>query len=182
MQSFTAWFNPTRVWETAKRTTRQANTDADGERLCCELWTLLGCRSSSCNSLSPQVLESSPCWSGRSTKTAWWWWSSSVLLWDATLWSFLQVRCLPNNLSFMPQKITKNIFTCSLSSNFPVVCNHYSLFNGMGAFIKNLFIKTLFVLFRVDWWGRKRRSLCTEGAKRRNWLQRGSGRSHPRYV
>lgn len=106
VQSFTAWFHPNRVWETAKRTTRQVNTDADGERLCCEPWTVIGCLSSSCNPLSLQVLESLPCWSGRSTKTAWWWWSSSVLLWDATLWSFRQVRCLPNNL----QKIFWRLF------------------------------------------------------------------------
>lgn len=41
-----------------------------------------------------QVSESSRCWNGHSTKTALWWWSSFVPLWDATLWSFLQVNSI----------------------------------------------------------------------------------------
>lgn len=48
-----------------------------------------------CNA-SPQALESLPCWNERYTKTALLWWSSFALLWDVTLWSFLQVKHLCN--------------------------------------------------------------------------------------
>ena len=98
------FFPPTRTWETAKRTTRQTNTQADGEHLrtiCFPVGSSVG-RALTLRSdvwAKPaatlfflQVLGSSRCWNGRSTKTASWWWSSFVPLWDATLWSFLQVR------------------------------------------------------------------------------------------
>lgn len=57
------------------------------------------CRGLEFDWLCLQASGSSPCWSGPSTKTAWWWWSSSAHLWDATLWSFLQVRCW--NVAFL---------------------------------------------------------------------------------
>jgi len=38
-----------------------------------------------------------------------------------------------------------------------------------------------FSVFRTDRWRRNSRGSCTEGAEGRNWLQRGSSRSHSRY-
>lgn len=99
-------FSPTRTWETAKRTTRQTNTQADGERLrafCFPVGSSVGpCTDTkvrlwakpAVTHFSWQVSESSRCWNGHSTKTALWWWSSFVPLWDATLWSFLQVNSI----------------------------------------------------------------------------------------
>lgn len=88
-------FHTSRTWETVKRTTRQTNTEADGEHVCLVLLCLFSedyVRWMGCHTVFLQVWESLPFWNGRSTKTVWWWWSSFVLLWDASVWSFLQVR------------------------------------------------------------------------------------------
>lgn len=95
-------FSSTRTWETAKRTTRRANTEADGERLFF-LFPINPAvlRCTDYNTALLQVSGSSPCSNGRSTKTAWWWLSSFVLLWRVTLWSSLQVENIWHLLFFL---------------------------------------------------------------------------------
>lgn len=100
--SFSLCRHTRRIWETTKRTTRQANTEADGDHLIiffCFDNSVLGSvqyRSYFIICKNPQALESLPCWNERYTKTALLWWSSFALLWDVTLWSFLQVKHLCN--------------------------------------------------------------------------------------
>lgn len=73
---------------------------------------------------------------------------------------------------------------CSFVKMF-LISHSFSNINGLlRLHVPCVFSDTLNLvpeLLRVDWWGRKRRGCCTEGAQRRNWIQRGSGWSHPRY-
>lgn len=149
--------HPCRVWETAKRTTRQANTEADGDGRLPSVF---------CPGAVFRVGHNLPCAAPlrRGNHR------------PAQANAAQRLRChgeaVPPSFGMLHSGVScrSNTFVIYKLPTLPVI------------FSLDLRVHDILCLgLRLDWWGWKCRDYSTEGAQGRNRIQGGSGRGDPRY-